>query len=135
MDEGRKGIIHRGVGAYLRCPVSTSVHFSLRNEGSSEYIGSCEGKERLSPNFQTFMEPRNRFQGMNSASLCSLAGQYDNPIPPRFLATIDSLKIPVLSPTFQTLRTPGINFTELVDWFRKHFIFLLHSHYYICRRN
>ncbi len=33
---------------------------------------------------------------MNSASLCSLAGQYDNPIPPRFLAPIDSLKIPAL---------------------------------------
>jgi hypothetical protein len=40
------------------------------------------------------MEPRNRFQGMNSASLCSLAGRYDNPFPPRFLAPIDSLKIP-----------------------------------------
>ncbi len=25
---------------------------------------------------------------MNSASLCSLAGRYDNPIPPRFLAPI-----------------------------------------------
>ncbi len=31
---------------------------------------------------------------MNSASLCSLAGRYDNPIPPRFLAPIDYLKIP-----------------------------------------
>ncbi len=40
------------------------------------------------------MGPRNRFQGMNSASLCSLAGRYNNPIPPRFLAPIDSLKIP-----------------------------------------
>jgi hypothetical protein len=40
------------------------------------------------------MEPRNRFQGMNSASLCSLAERYDNPIPPRFLAPIDCLKIP-----------------------------------------
>jgi hypothetical protein len=40
------------------------------------------------------MEPRNRFQGMNSASLCSLVGRYDNPIPPRFLAPIDCLKIP-----------------------------------------
>ena len=29
---------------------------------------------------------------MNSASLSSLAGQYDNPLPPRFLAPIDSLK-------------------------------------------
>jgi hypothetical protein len=31
---------------------------------------------------------------INSASLCSLAGQYDNPIPTRFLAPIDCLKIP-----------------------------------------
>ncbi len=42
------------------------------------------------------MGPRNWFQGMNSASLCSLAGRYDNPIPPRFLAPIDFLKIPAL---------------------------------------
>jgi hypothetical protein len=34
---------------------------------------------------------------MNSASLSSLAGRYDNPLPPRFLAPIDSLKIPALS--------------------------------------
>jgi hypothetical protein len=33
---------------------------------------------------------------MNSASLCSLAGRYDNPITPRFLAPIDCLKIPAL---------------------------------------
>ncbi len=43
------------------------------------------------------MEPRNRFQGMNSASLCNLAGRYDNPIPTRFLAPIDCLKIPALA--------------------------------------
>ncbi len=30
-----------------------------------------------------FMGPRNWCQGMNSASLCSLAGRYENPIPPR----------------------------------------------------
>jgi hypothetical protein len=48
------------------------------------------------------MEPRNRFQGMNSASLCSLAGRYDNPIPPRFLDPIDSLKIPALLRNFLT---------------------------------
>jgi hypothetical protein len=52
----------------------------------------------LSPYFETFMEPRNRFQGMNSAILCSLAGRYDNPIPPRFLAPIACLKIPALDP-------------------------------------
>ncbi len=43
-----------------------------------------------------FMGPRNWFQGMNSASLCSLAGRYENPIPPRCLAPIDFLKIPAL---------------------------------------
>jgi hypothetical protein len=42
------------------------------------------------------MEPRNRFQGMNSASLCGLAERYDNHIPTRFLAPIDRLKIPAL---------------------------------------
>jgi hypothetical protein len=39
------------------------------------------------------MEPRNRFQGSNFASLCSLAGRYDNPFLTRFLAPIDCLKI------------------------------------------
>jgi hypothetical protein len=37
---------------------------------------------------------RNRFQGIDSASLCSLAGRYDNPIPTRFLVPIDCSKIP-----------------------------------------
>jgi hypothetical protein len=41
-----------------------------------------------------FMEPRNRFQEMNSSSLCRLADRYDNPIPTLFLAPIDCLKIP-----------------------------------------
>jgi hypothetical protein len=31
-------------------------------------------KHFQSPNVKTFKEPRNRFQGINSASLCSLAG-------------------------------------------------------------
>ncbi len=35
---------------------------------------------------------------MNSASLCSLAGWYDNPISTQFLAPIDCLKIPALYP-------------------------------------
>jgi hypothetical protein len=34
---------------------------------------------------------------MNSASLCSLAGRYDNPMPTQFLAPIDCLKIPAVS--------------------------------------
>ena len=48
------------------------------------------------PIFYIFKEPRTRFQGTNSASLCSLAGRYDNPIPTRFLAPIDCFKIPAL---------------------------------------
>jgi hypothetical protein len=44
--------------------------------------------------FKTFMELRNRFQEMNSASLCRLAGRYDNPIHNRFLVPIDCFKIP-----------------------------------------
>ncbi len=41
----------------------------------------------------------NRFQGMTSASLCSPAGRYDNPIPIRFLDPIDCLKIPTQNST------------------------------------
>ncbi len=47
------------------------------------------------PVFLNIYGARNRFQGMNSASLCSLAGRYDNPIPTRFLAHIDCLKIEI----------------------------------------
>ncbi len=47
-----------------------------------------------SPNFKTFKEPSNLFQGIYSANLCSLAGRYNNHIPTRFLATTDCLKIP-----------------------------------------
>jgi hypothetical protein len=46
--------------------------------------------------FKTFKEPRNRFQGLDPASLCSLAGRQDKPIPTRFLAPIDCYKIPAL---------------------------------------
>jgi hypothetical protein len=43
-----KGIIHRGRGAYLRCPVSTAVQFSLRDECSSGYM--CVKGERVGEN-------------------------------------------------------------------------------------
>ncbi len=42
------------------------------------------------------MEPWNRLHGNDSARICSLAGRYDNPIPTRFLAPIESSKIPAL---------------------------------------
>jgi hypothetical protein len=50
-----------GWKAYLRCPVFTSVHFSLCNEGSSVYIRVCEGRESLSQSFKTF-DPRHQFR-------------------------------------------------------------------------
>jgi hypothetical protein len=46
--------------------------------------------------FETFKGPRNQFQGIDSATLCSLAGHFDNPIRSRFLAPIDCSKIPAL---------------------------------------
>jgi hypothetical protein len=55
---------------------------------------SLQDKPYRLPEFQTLKEPKNKFQGTNSAKLCSLAGLYDNPIPTRFLAPIDYLKIP-----------------------------------------
>ncbi len=41
-----KGIRHGGGGAYLHCPVFTTVQFSLRDEGSSEYIRVCVKGEK-----------------------------------------------------------------------------------------
>ncbi len=37
------------------------------------FLPYCPIKRCLSPNFSTFKEPRNRFQGIKSTSLCSLA--------------------------------------------------------------
>ncbi len=39
-----------------------------------------------------FKEPKNQFQGINSASLCSLAGRYDNPIRCRY--KVPNIKVP-----------------------------------------
>jgi hypothetical protein len=44
------------------------------------------------------MKPRNRFQGIDYASLHILAGRYEYPIPNWFLASIDCSKIPALFP-------------------------------------
>jgi hypothetical protein len=59
MDEGSKGIRHGGGGANLRGPVYTTVHFSLCNEGSSEYIRvTCVRRERKpEPEFSNFLGP------------------------------------------------------------------------------
>jgi hypothetical protein len=56
-----KGIRHGGGGAYLRCPVFTTVRFSLRDEGSSEYIQVCEGRESKGE-FLNFKGPQSSIQ-------------------------------------------------------------------------
>jgi hypothetical protein len=70
------------------------------------YLASCHFVLRARI-FKRFLEPRNRYQGMNSASLCRQAVRYNNPIPPRFLAPIDCLKIP--AGIFKPLWSPGID--------------------------
>ncbi len=70
----------------------------LRSPGIDSQRGGCttnlfDVSACQSPNFLTFKEPRNRFQGINSASQCILAGRYDNHIPTRFLAPIVFLKL------------------------------------------
>jgi hypothetical protein len=48
-----------------------------------ESVWKLYPRENPEPVLITFKEPRNRFQGIDSASLCSLAGRYNNPIPIR----------------------------------------------------
>jgi hypothetical protein len=47
-------------------------------------------------NFELLRSPGIDSKGIDSASLCSQAGGYDNPIPTRFLAPIDHYEIPAL---------------------------------------
>jgi hypothetical protein len=69
---------------YSRCVVVSSLRYVLLFPGDLQ-THIMDGSRT---------EPKNRFQGTNSARLCSLAGLYDKPIPTRFLAPIDCLKIP-----------------------------------------
>jgi hypothetical protein len=79
-----------------------NAHKSLRDILSNlhtvgELTNKLEKKStaiQQNPNFLTFREPKNIFQGINSASICNLAGQYDNLIPTRLLVPTDCLKIP-----------------------------------------
>jgi hypothetical protein len=78
----------------------------LRGGGSA----TQQKKEEDSANIlEQSMGARNRVGNELSyrpAGLCSLAGQYDNPIPTRFLASIDFSKIPELE-FLKSLWGPG----------------------------
>ncbi len=51
-------------------------------------LKQCSRLQNQNPNFESCKELKNRFQGINSASLCSLAGRYDKPMPTPFLAPV-----------------------------------------------
>ncbi len=77
------------------------LHFFLNAAFRARFLNLKGAKETISRNqFQGINSKEsilsNQFQGIYSASLCSLAGRYANPIPTRFLAPIDCLKIPAL---------------------------------------
>jgi hypothetical protein len=65
---------------YCSCGCVISIHILILSPYFCNVYGAQESI------------PRNEFR-----HLCSLAGRYDNPIPTRFLAPIDCLKIPALS--------------------------------------
>ncbi len=68
--------------------------------------------------FKQSKEPKTQFRGINFTSLCSLAGRYDNPIPTRFLALIDCLKIPELIPKIRNKHSQKRNCTATVPVWR-----------------
>ncbi len=70
---------------------------------------------KTEPEFLNFKEPKHLFQVINSARLCSPAGRYDNPIPTRFLAPTDCLKIPALGDGSQLppLRPHSLQFARV----------------------
>ncbi len=74
---------------------SLAVHTKkVRRPWKLELAGFLILIQILSPNFWTSKEPKNQFQGTNSARLCSLAGRYDNPVSTRFLVHTDCWQIP-----------------------------------------
>ncbi len=62
------------------------------------------------------MEPRNRFQEIDSSNLCSLAGWYDKPIPTRFRAPLDCSEIPA-----QATQAGGIDSLQSIPGLLKRF--------------
>jgi hypothetical protein len=98
---------------YFSTFADTLVLATIRGGGKTVHVVFNYMSRSLSPNFYMFKDPMSRFQGIdsaslacatifkllrspgidskeiNSASLCSLAGRCDNPIPTRFLAPID----------------------------------------------
>ncbi len=64
-----------------------------------------------------------RSPGINSASLCSMVDWCDNPIPTRFLAPLECLKIPAQTQTIQEtvskMQSPSINHVAAENFLRE----------------
>jgi hypothetical protein len=84
-------------------PGYQDIQFPIHVHGRVSYRSACLCSLSLLYclcwHFETIKEPRSRFQGIDSAGLCSLAGQYDNPNHTQFLAPIDCSEIPPLGST------------------------------------
>ncbi len=101
---------------------STSTRLLLTS--ASRMLSGSWLDKTLNTEFLNYNEPKNRFQGINYASLCSLAGRYENLIPTRFLAPIDCLKISALAwikvimiNVFRTLdKKPATHWMQLIFW-------------------
>jgi len=92
-------------GVELRFTASIVQVLSRRNWTEFSVSTGCVSGDSEWPRAHSEMTHRARIfkclwgpgidqKGMNSASLCSLAGRYDNPIPPQCLAPVDFLTIP-----------------------------------------
>jgi hypothetical protein len=105
---------YRRCGPPIRVQIVTSPPLSSSWAGQETVLGrfstafglcgnhlvETENALQPEPIFINVYGAQESIQGINSASLCSLAGRYDNPISTRCLALIDCLKIPAQSPYF-----------------------------------
>jgi hypothetical protein len=130
MDEGRERDNTSRRGAHLRCPVSTSVQFSLRNEGSSSTYVCVKGERSCAQIFELF-----RTQGINSTELvdwfrvCSFVGYSSlhmqaEMIPRKFLHSLKVKKFGLWRTTSVcyvtlSLDPSGVNLCQIVKTVHK----------------
>ena len=74
----------------VQIPKVKKLHILIDFRSILAEIKTAKNSEPEFLNF--FKEPKNRFQGINTASLCSPAGRNNNPIPTLFLVHTDCLK-------------------------------------------
>jgi hypothetical protein len=97
--------------AKVRLKIFLSPNFILlRSPGvdSASHCSLAESILRLHKSLKIRAQCCYRLEGRNSASLCSLAGWYDNPIPTRFIVLKFRAQIFIL------LRSPGIDSKESI---------------------